>query len=94
MFSILVYLVCLVHNSLLYDFGYYSSLYGLIGSIMVYTISINSLSSTLSSCNIYLIKSIILASSFLSLSLKTSIISKLLIRGAVLPSSFAFVCAK
>jgi len=61
---------------------------------MAYTTSTNSLSSALSSCDTYLIKSITLTSSFLPLSLKTSIISKLLIKGAVLPSLFAFIRAK
>jgi len=79
---------------LLCDLGYYSSLHSLIGSIIAYAIFTNSLSSALSSCNTYLIRSVTLTSSFLSLSLKTSIISRLLIKGAVLPSLFAFVCAK
>jgi len=79
---------------LLYDLSYYSSLYSLIGSIVAYIISTNSLSSALSSYNTYLIRSVTLTSSFLSLSLKISIISKLLIRGAVLPSLFAFIYAK
>jgi len=61
---------------------------------VVRTTSTNSLSSALSSCNTYLIRSIILTSSSSSLSLKTSIISKLLIKGAVLPSLFAFVYTK
>jgi len=56
--------------------------------------STNSLSSALSSCDTYLIKSIIPASFSSSSSLKTSVISRLLIRGAVLPSLFAFVYAK
>jgi len=58
------------------------------------TTSTNSLSSALSSCDTYLIRSITPTSSSLSLSLKTSVISRLLIRGAVLPSLFALVCAK
>jgi len=61
---------------------------------MAHATSTNSSSSALSSCDTYLIRSIILASSSLSLSLKTSVISKLLIKGAVLPSLFAFACAK
>jgi len=61
---------------------------------MAHTTSTNSLSFVLSSCNTYLIRSITLASSPLSLSLKTSVISKLLIKGTVLPSLFAFVCTK
>jgi len=79
---------------LLYNLSYYSSLYSLIGSIIAYTISTNSLSSALSSCNTYLIKSITLAPSSLSSSLKTSIISKLLIKDTVLPSLFASICIK
>ena len=78
----------------LYDLSYYSSLYSLIGSIMDYAISTNSLSSALSSCDTYLIKSIILTSFSLSLSLKTFIISRLLIKNAVLPFLFAFVYTK
>jgi len=61
---------------------------------MAHATSTNSLSSALSSCDTYLIKFIILTSSFLSLSLKTSVISKLLIKDAVLPSLFAFIRAK
>jgi len=75
-------------------FSYYSLLYSLIGFIMAYAIFTNSLSSTLSSYNIYLIKSVILVSSSLSLSLKTFIISKLLIKSVVLSSLFASVYAK
>jgi len=79
---------------LLCDFAYYSSLHSSIGSIIAHAISTNSSSSALSSCDIYLIKSITPAPSSLSLSLKTSIISRLLIKGAVLLSLFTFVCAK
>jgi len=61
---------------------------------MAYAISTNSLSSALSSYNTYLIKSITLTSSSLSLSLKTSIISKLLIKGVILPSLFKFIYTK
>jgi len=61
---------------------------------MAHAISINSLSSALSSYDTYLVKSVILTSSSLSLSFKTFIISKLLIRGAVLPSLFALIVAK
>jgi len=56
--------------------------------------STNFLSSALSSCDTYLIRSITLASFFLSSSLKTSIISRLLIKGAVLSSSFVSICIK
>jgi len=90
----LVRSVRLVRDPLSYNLGYYSLLQGLIGSIVAYTTSTNSLSSTLSSYDTYLIRSITLASSFSSSSLKTSVISKLLIKGAVLPSLFAFVYAK
>jgi len=79
---------------LLYDFIYHFSSYSLMGSIMAYATSINSLSSALSSYNTYLIKSIILTFSSLSLSLKTFIISKLLIKSVVLLSLFASVYAK
>jgi len=79
---------------LLCNLSYHSLSHGLIGSIIAYTISTNSLSFALSSYNTYLIKSIILASSFSSLSLKTFIISRLLIKGTILPSLFASVCAK
>jgi len=61
---------------------------------MAYALSTNSLSFTLSSYDTYLIKSVILTSSFLSLSLKTSIISKLLIKDIILPSLFTSVYAK
>jgi len=61
---------------------------------MAYTIFTNSSSSALSSCDTYLIRSVTLTSSSLSLSLKTSIISRLLIKGAVLPSLFISVYAK
>jgi len=76
------------------DLNYHSSLHSLIGSIVAYVTFTNSLSSALSSCDTYLIKSITLASSSLPLSLKTSVISRLLIRGIVLPSLFAFIYAK
>jgi len=89
-----IYLCFHILNFLLYDFGYYSSSYDLMGSIVACATSINSLSSALSSYDTYLIRFIILTSSSLPLSLKTSIISKLLIRGAVPPSLFASVCAK
>ena len=79
---------------LLYDLGYHSLLYSLIGSIIAYTISINFLSFALNSCDIYLIKSITLTFFSLFLSLKTFIISRLLIRGIVLSSLFISVCAK
>jgi len=61
---------------------------------MAYTTSTNSSSFVLSSYDTYLIKSITLTSSSLPLSLKTFIISKLLIKGAVLPFLFAFIHAK
>jgi len=77
-----------------YDFTYHSSSHGLIGSIMACATSTNSLSSALSSCDIYLIRSIIPASSFSSSSLKTFIISRLLIKGIVLPSLFTSVYTK
>jgi len=80
--------------NLLYGLGYHSLSHSLIGSIVAYTTSTNSLSFALSSCDIYLIKSVIPASSSLSLSLKTSIISRLLIRGAVLPFLFALIYTK
>jgi len=76
------------------DLSYHSSLHSLIGSIVAYATSTNSLSSALSSCDIYLIRSITLASSSLSLSLKTSVISRLLIRGVVLLFLFASVYTK
>jgi len=79
---------------LLYDVIYYSLSYGLIGSIIAYATSTNSLSSALSSYDTYLIKSITLTFSSLSLSLKTSIISRLLIRGAVLPFLFKSLYTK
>jgi len=93
-FSILIHLVHSVRGPLLCNSSYYSLLHSLIGSIMAYAISTNSLSSTLSSYDTYLIRSIILASSSLPLSLKTSIISKLLIKGAVPPSLFASIYTK
>jgi len=80
--------------NLLYDLSYYSLLYSLIGFIIAYAIFINSLSSTLSNCDIYLIRSITLTFSFLSSSLKTFVISKLLIKSIVLPSLFASIYAK
>jgi len=61
---------------------------------MAHASSTNSLSSALNSYDTYLIKSITLASSFLFLSLKISIISKLLIKGAVLFSLFASIYTK
>ena len=73
---------------------YHSLLHGLISSIIVHATSTNSLSFALSSCNTYLIKSVILTSSSLSSSLKTFIISKFSIKDTVLPSLFAFICAK
>jgi len=79
---------------LLYDLSYHSSLYSSIGSIVAYATFTNSLSSALSSYNTYLIRSITLTSSPLSSSLKTSVISKLSIKGAVLLSLFTSVCAK
>ena len=94
MFNTLVHSVRLVRDLLSYNLGYYSSSHSLIGSIVAYTTSTNSLSSALSSYDTYLIKSITLTSSSLSLSLKTSIISKLLIKGAVLPSLFTSVYTK
>jgi len=94
MFSTLVYSVHSVHGPLLYNPSYHSLLHSSIGSIMAYAISTNSLSSALSSCNTYLIKSIILASSSSPLSLKTSIISKLSIKGTVPPSLFASIYTK
>jgi len=83
-----------VLSFLLYDLSYHSSSYSSIGSVIAYATSTNSLSSVLSSCNTYLIKSITLTSSSLSSSLKTSITSRLLIRGMVLPSLFTSVYAK
>jgi len=80
--------------NLLCDFTYHSLSHSLIGSIVARTIFTNSLSSTLSSYNTYLIRSVTLASSSLLLFLKTSIISKLLIKDIVLPSSFAFIYTK
>ena len=79
---------------LLYNLGYHSSSYSLIGSIVAYTTSTNSLSFTLSSYNTWLIRSVTLASSSSPLSSKISVISKLSIRGAVLSSLFAFIYAK
>jgi len=61
---------------------------------MAYAISTNSLSSALSSYDTYLIKSVTLTSSFLSSSLKISVISRLLIRDIVLLSLFTSVYAK
>jgi len=61
---------------------------------MAYTISTNSSSSTLSNYNTYLIKSITLASSSSSLSLKTSVISRLSIKSIVLPSLFTSIYIK
>ena len=81
-------------NFLLYNLGYHSSLYSLIGSIIAHTTSTNSSSSALRSCDTYLIRSITLASSSSFSSLKTFVISKLSIKGTVLLSSFAFACAK
>ena len=75
-------------------FGYHSLLYSSIGSIIAYATSTNSLSFTLSSCDTYLIRSVILTSPSLSSSLKTFIILKLSIKGAVLPSLFALICIK
>ena len=60
MFSILVYSVRLVYNSLLYNLSYHSTSYSLIGFIMACAISTNSLSFTLSSYNTCLIKSVII----------------------------------
>jgi len=80
--------------NLSYNFAYHSLSHSSIGSIMAHATSTNSLSSALSSCDTYLIKSITPTSSSLSLSLKTSIISRLLIKGAVLPSLFTFVYIK
>jgi len=80
--------------NLLCDFSYYFLSYGLIGFIVVCATFTNSLSSALSSCDTYLIRSVTFTSSFLSLSLKTFIISRLLIKGAVLPFLFAFVYTK
>jgi len=79
---------------LLCDLGYYFSSHGSIGSIVAHATSTNSSSSALSSCDTYLIRSVTLASSSSSSSLKISVISKLSIKGAVPPSSFASVCAK
>jgi len=76
------------------DFSYHSLSHGLMGSIVARAISINSLSFALSSYNTYLIKSITLTSSSLSSSLKTSVISRLLIKSAVPPSLFTFVYTK
>jgi len=84
----------IISYDLLYDLGYHSSSYGLIGSIVACAMSINFLSSALSSCDTYLIRSITLTSSFLSLSLKTSIISKLLIKGTVLSFLFTSIYTK
>jgi len=80
--------------NLLCDFIYHFSLHSLIGSIIAYATSTNSLSSTLSSYDTYLIRSIILTSSSSPLSLKISIISRLSIKGAVPSSLFASICAK
>ena len=44
----------------LYDFGYYSLLYSLTGSIVACATFTNSLSSALSSCDTYLIRSVTL----------------------------------
>jgi len=84
----------IISYNLLYDLSYHSLSYNLIGFIIACATFINSLSSALSSYDIYLIKSIILTSSSLSLSLKTFIISKLLIKGVVLPFLFISVYAK
>jgi len=59
-FSTFSTLVRLVHDLLLCDLGYHFSLYGSIGSIVARATSTNSLSSALSSCDTYLIKSITL----------------------------------
>jgi len=61
---------------------------------VAYATSTNSLSSALSSYNTYLIRSVTLAPFSLSSSLKTSIISRLSIKSAILPSLFAFVYIK
>jgi len=87
-------ILCIMLCDLLYNLSYYSLSHGLISSIIAYAISTNSLSSALSSCNTCLIKSITLTSSSLSLSLKTFIISKLLIKGVVLPFLFTSIYAK
>jgi len=83
-----------ISYNLLCDLVYHSLSHSSIGSIIVCATSTNSLSSALSSYNTYLIKFITLASSSLSLSLKTSVIFRLLIRGIVLPSLFASICIK
>jgi len=90
------YILSLIHvlSFLLYNLSYHSLLHSLISFIMAHATSTNSLSSALSSCDTYLIRSITPTSSSLSLSLKTSIISRLSIKGAVLPSLFALVYTK
>jgi len=90
----ILYILHITLYDLLCDLNYYSSSHSLIGSIMIHAISTNSSSFTLSSCDICLIRSVTLAPSSLSLSLKTFIISRLSIKGTVLPSSFTFICAK
>ena len=64
---------------LLYDFAYYSLSYSLIGSIMAYAMSTNSLSSALSSCDICLIKSVTLLKDILKAvkTIDTSKVTKL-----------------
>jgi len=78
----------------LYNLSYHSLSHSSIGSIIVCATSTNSSSSALSSCDTYLIRFITLTSSSLPLSLKTSIISKLPIKGAILSSLFTFIRAK
>jgi len=100
LYMLYIYTIYILHIprttscNLLCDFAYHSSSHSLIGSIIARATSTNSLSSALSNYDIYLIRSITLTSSSLPLSLKISIISRLLIKGAVLSSLFASVRAK
>jgi len=91
MFNTLVHSVRLVRDLLSYNLSYYSLSYSLIGSIMAYTTSTNSLSSALSSYDTYLVRSITLIFFSSSSSLKTFIISKLLIKGVVPFSLSTFI---
>jgi len=52
-------ILCIISCNLLCDFTYHSLSYNLIGSIVACAMSTNSLSSALSSCDTYLIRSVI-----------------------------------
>ena len=79
------YTYILIYWVLVMWLAYYSLLYSSTGSIMAYTTLTNSLSAALSSYNTWFIRSITPAPSLIFSSLKTSCISKSLIRGVVLP---------